>query len=87
MHPYNTNVFAPNVIEKKDRPDNLHLMCLADFPSTYVSKKADDLPIAPNEIKSSTVPVWNIADVKLILNIIDLKNAVVKCRILLTLRY
>ena len=49
-------------------------MCLADFASSYVSKKADDLPIKPDEVKNFTVPVSNIDDVKLNQNIIILKN-------------
>ena len=39
-----------------------------------ISKKLDDLPIARDEIKSHTVPVSNINDVKLNPNIIVLKN-------------
>ena len=75
VHPDDTNVFALNVIHKyKNRPNNLHSMCLADFASSYVSKKADDLPVEPDEIKSYTVPVSNINYVKLNLNIIVLKN-------------
>ena len=49
-------------------------MCLADFASSYISKKADDFPIEPDEIKSYTVSVSNINDVKLNPNIILLKN-------------
>ena len=49
-------------------------MYLADFASSYISKKTDDLPIEPDEIKSCTVPVSNIDDVKLNPNIIVLKN-------------
>ena len=49
-------------------------MCLADFASSYVSKKVDDLSIALDEIKSYTVPVSNINDVKLNPNIIVSKN-------------
>ena len=49
-------------------------MCLADFASSYVSKKGDDLPIEPDEIKSYTVLVSNISDVKLNPYIIVLKN-------------
>ena len=46
MHPDDTNVFASNIIGKyKNQPNNLHSMCLADFASSYVSKKADDLAI------------------------------------------
>ena len=75
MHPDNTNVFASNIIDKyENRPNNLHSMCLSDFASSYISKKADDLPIEPDEIKSYTVPVSNINDVKLNPNIIVLKN-------------
>ena len=40
----------------------------------YVSKKADDLPIEPDEIKKYSVSVSNINDVKLNPNIIVLKN-------------
>ena len=58
MHPDDTNVFASNVIGKyKNRPDNLHSVCLADFASNYVSKKVDELRIELDEIKSFTVPV------------------------------
>ena len=49
-------------------------MCLADFTFSYVSKKKDNLPIEPFEIKSYTVPVSNIDDVKHDVNIIALKN-------------
>ena len=44
----------------EDRPDNLHSMYLADFASCYVSKKADDLPIEPDEIKSYAVAISKI---------------------------
>ena len=75
MHPDDTNVFASNIIDKyENRPDNLHSMCLADFTSSYISKKAEDLPIEPDEIKSYTVPVCSIDVVKLNRNIIVLKN-------------
>ena len=49
-------------------------MCLTEFTSSYISKKADDLPIEPDEIKSYTVPVSNVNDIKLNRNIIVLKN-------------
>ena len=75
MHPDDTNVFASNIIDKyENRPGNLHSMCLADFGFSYVSKKADDSPIELDEIKSCTVPVSNIDDVKLNPNVIVLKN-------------
>ena len=75
MHLDDTNVFASDIIDKyKNRPYNLHSTCLADFVSSYVSKKADDLPIDPEEMNSYTVSVSNINDVKLNSNIIVLKN-------------
>ena len=49
-------------------------MCLADFASSYVSKKVDDLPVAHDEIRSYSISVSNITDVKLYPNIIVLKN-------------
>ena len=52
----------------------MHSMCLADFASSYGSKKGDDLPIEPDEIKSYTVPVCNIDDVKINSNIVVLRN-------------
>ena len=64
-HPDDTNVFASNIIDKyENRPSNLHPVCLADFGSSYASKNIDDLLIEPDEIKSYTVPVSNINDVK-----------------------
>ena len=75
IHPDDTNVFASNIIDKyENRPANLHSTCLADFASSYVSKKAEDLPIKSDEIKSYTVPVSSIDDVKLNPNKIVLKN-------------
>ena len=75
MHPDDTNIFASNIIGKyENQLDNLHSMCLADFASSYVSKKVDDLPIALNEIRSYTISVSNITDVKLYPSIIVLKN-------------
>ena len=65
MHPNDTNVSAVDIIDKcENRADNLHSMCLADFSSSCLSKKADDLQIE-REIKSYTFPVSNIDDVKL----------------------
>ena len=49
-------------------------MCLADFASGYVSKKTDDLPVEPDEIKSYTFPVSNVNYVNLNPNIIVLKT-------------
>ena len=75
MNPEDTNVFASNIIDKyENRPINLHSICLADFASSYISKKADDLPIEADEIKSYTVPVSNVNGVKFNSNIIALKN-------------
>ena len=69
MYPDDTNVFASNIIDKhKNRPDNLHSICLADFTSSYVTKKADDFPIESDEIESYTLPVSNINDFKLVRN-------------------
>ena len=81
MHPDNTNVFASSFIGKCEKwPDNLNSMCLADFECSYVHKNTDDLPIEPDEIKSYTVPLSNIDDVKLNTSIIVLKNELGECR-------
>ena len=73
MYPDDTNVFASSIIDKyENQPANLHSMCLADFASSYIRKKVDDLPREPDEIKSYTVPVIN--DVKFTPNIVVLKN-------------
>ena len=61
MHLDDTNVFASNIIDKyKNWPNNLHSVCLAEFESSYISRKADDLPIEPDEIKTYTVPASNM---------------------------
>ena len=42
------------IIDKYENPpDNLQSMWLADFVSSYASKKADDLPIEPDETKAA----------------------------------
>ena len=65
MHPDNTNVFASNIIDKyENQPDSLNSMYLADFASSYISKR-HDLPVEADEIKSYTAPVSNIDDVEL----------------------
>ena len=44
--PNDTNAFVSNIINKyKNWPDNLYLMFVADFASSYVTKKVDGLPI------------------------------------------
>ena len=64
MHPDDAIVFTSNITDKlENRPDNLHSMCLLNFASSYVTKKADDLQVEPDEVKSCTVPVSNIDDV------------------------
>ena len=55
-------------------------MCLADFTSIYVIKKAEDFPIGSDKIKSYTVPVSSIDDVMLNPNIIVLKNKLYEMR-------
>ena len=76
-HPNVTNILECNIIDKyENRLDNLHSMCLGDIGSSYVTKKADDLPIEPVEIKSYTVSLSNIDDVKLNSNMIVLKNEI-----------
>ena len=73
MHPDHANVFASSIIDKYENlPNNMHSMCLADFASIYVNKKAEERE--PHEIKSYTIPVSSINDFKLNPNIIVLKN-------------
>ena len=67
MCPGDTNIFAFNIVDKYENGwDNIHPMCLADFPSNYVSKKADDLLIKLFKWKAILLPVSNIDDVRLI---------------------
>ena len=73
MHPDDTNVFVSNIDKYENWPDNLNSMCSPDFWSSYVSKKVDDVLIEHDEIKSYTVPVFNIDDVNHNPNIIVLK--------------
>ena len=69
MYLDDTNVFSSNIIGKyESRPDNLHLMCLAYFASSFVTKKAND------EIKIYIVSVSNIDGIKLNPNIIVSDN-------------
>lgn len=45
------NVFASNSIDKyENRPGKLHSMCLEDFLSSYIIKKAHGVPIEFDEI-------------------------------------
>ena len=61
MHPDDTNVFASNIIDKSSH-------------QAMSAKKAEGLPIEPDEIKSYTDPVSRIGDVKVNSYIIVLKN-------------
>ena len=54
-------------------------MCSADFASCFVTKKANNVPIEPDEIKWYTVPVSIIDEVKLNLHKLFLKMSLVKC--------
>ena len=81
VHPDDKNVFVSNIFDKyENQPDNLHSVCLADFASSYISKKVDNLSMEPDEIKSCTVSVANVNDVKLNPNIIVVKNEPGKMR-------
>ena len=52
MHPDDANALGSSVMDKyKNRPDNLHLLCLADF-APCKSKKAVDVPVESDESKS-----------------------------------
>ena len=52
MHLDDTSVFASNIIGKyENRLDNLDSICLADFASSYVSKKVDDFPIELSRLR------------------------------------
>ena len=53
-------------------------MCLGDFAPRYVSKKVDNGPIDPDEIKSCTVPLFNTVDDEPNPNIIVIKNEISK---------
>ena len=75
VKPNYTNVFEANIIAKyENRPYNLHAMCLADYPSSYLSKRAGDVQVEHDNIRSYTVPVSNINNVKPNQNVILLKN-------------
>ena len=64
MHPDDANV-ASNIIDKyENQPDTLHLLCLADFAASYVSKKAGNVPIEPDDIKSNNFPVFDVNGVE-----------------------
>ena len=53
IHPDDANAFGPSIIDKyKNRPDDLHSLCSADFAPSHISKKAVDVPIEPDESKS-----------------------------------
>ena len=74
MNHDDTNVYASSILDKyENRPNELEDMCLADFASNYVSKKAD-LQVEPEDIKSYTAPVSGIDELQPSTNIIVLKK-------------
>ena len=64
IYPDDTNVAASNIIDKNENQPDLHSLCLADFGSHYVSKKAGDVPVESDDIKNCSIPVTNISDVE-----------------------
>ena len=54
------------LLTNKKSTRQLHSLYLSDFASSYVGKKAVDIPIEPDDIESYTVPVSNIDSVELI---------------------
>lgn len=75
MHPENTNVLAPNIIDKyENQPVDLHSFRLTDFASNYVSKKLGDIPVKQDEKKSYKIPVSNVDEIERNLNVIVQKN-------------
>ena len=74
MNHDDTNVYASSVLDKyENRPNELEEMCLADFATNYVSKKAD-VQVEAEDIKSYTVPVCGIDELQPSTNIIVLKK-------------
>ena len=70
-----TNVFTSIITDKYENwPDYIHSMCLADFASSYVSKKARDVEIEPHNIINFTLLVSNIDNVEPNLRITVVKN-------------
>ena len=65
MHPDDTNVGASSIIDKYEyeKQRGLHSLCLADFASRYVSKKASDMPVESDDIKNCSITVTSISDV------------------------
>ena len=74
MNHDDTNVYASSILDKyENRPNQLEGMCLADFATNYVNKKAD-LQVEPEDIKSYTEPVSGIDELEPSTNIIVLKK-------------
>ena len=81
MDPEDTKVYATNIIERyTKRPDELEKLCYADFATNYISKKADEVPVESDDIKSYTMPVSAIDEVEHSSNVIVLKDELGKMR-------
>ena len=73
MHP--DDIFASNIIEKyRNQPGNIHLMSFEDLVSSYVSKKAGNVPVEPDEMKIYILPISSADNVELNRNIVVLTN-------------
>ena len=64
MHP--DDIFASNIIEKyRNQPGNIDLMSFEDLVSSYVSKKAGNVPVEPDEMKIYILPISSAVDIVL----------------------
>lgn len=74
MHPCDINVSTANIDKYKNWLDDQQSLCLADFTSSCVGKKASDVSIELHDIRSYTVSVSNIDNVEPNRNVIVSKN-------------
>ena len=70
-----TNIYASGILDRyENRPDDLNDLCLADFASSYISKKAVDITVEFEDLNNYIWSVTYFWGTQLCKKVIKLKN-------------
>ena len=70
-----TNIYALGILDRyENRLDDLNVLCLADFVSSYISKKAVDIAVEFVDLNNYILSVTDFWGTPLCKKVIKLKN-------------
>ena len=70
-----TNIYALGILDRyESRPDDLNDLCLADFASSYIIKRAVDITVEFENLNNFVLSVPDFWGIPLCKKVIKLKN-------------